>query len=348
MTYKKNELMIAFITHLRAFESVGTPLSNSIQIFLDQIPTSRFKKTLTSVLRNIHEGRFFATSLKAHPKTFTPFIISLMEMAENTNTLGNALDQIKEHLLWTSTQKKLGISRLRYPALLGLLLMVLMVVLAIYLVPQITKFTSEMGGEISPTLLFLIRTGGFMERHWIFLGSSFLPVSIGISAVYRLNQSFQKTIARYFYQIPFMGKLLLEMDLAILSHILKITLSAHLNLLEALKIAEHNLKNPALKDTLHQIQLNIMRGYPLGQAFSNCTILPKYFQHFLEIGFSSNRLIEVLGHLNTHYTESYKTRMGKILETLPMVLLLMMGGILTGVILVLFAPLYDTFSRLDI
>lgn len=346
--YQRETLLIAFLTHLKAFEKIGMPLVQSLQLFLNQITRSYFKKAITQVLLDMNQGWSFSSSLKRHPKIFSPFVISLIEVAEVTNQMPQALDQIRSHLLWIQKQKKIGLQRLRYPLILAGLLTGVLIVMIIQVVPQLIQFTREVGGEISPTLKVLMIWGNFFQNHWKWIGGGVLGIGVSLRVIYKANKYLQQKVAVGFYRVPILGDLLLDMDLAILSRILKTTLASHLDLLHALEISKYSLKNPTLKNTLHQIQLNIIRGQPLVQAFSSQKIFPKHFQHFLEIGLTSNQLLDVLDSLNQHHTESYKSRMNKVLEIFPNVLLLIMGGILMGIILIFFTPLYESISKVII
>jgi len=346
--YKKDEILLAFLTHLQLFSEIGIALSDSLQIFANHISVSSFKKILMRVIRDLQDGSSFTQSLQRHRKTFPLLMVHLMAMAEATNQLASTCEHLKSHLLWIQRQKKLGLARLRYPLLLGGLLGIVMILLSIHILPLVMKFIQDMGSEIPTTLYALEQIGDFFKEHSIILISGMIGLGAISTTLYKFHSPSRHKMAGLSYQIPLLGTLLLERDLAVFSHILKTALKANLDLLQALQISEQTLKNPAFQTTLHHLRLQIIKGHPLMTVFSYCEIFPKYFQHFLETGLASNRLVAVLEALSHHYTQSYHARMEKILDILPPLLLLVMGSILTSLILILFAPLYDTLSKIGI
>ena len=114
----------------------GVTLAEAL-VLLQQMGGSRWR---TKVLRELHlaisVGRTFSGALAEHPRLFSPIYIKMVEVAEATGRLEEALAALAEERQRMERMRKRLIGAVSYPAFLILSALSAMTFIFLYVIPQ--------------------------------------------------------------------------------------------------------------------------------------------------------------------------------------------------------------------
>lgn len=72
----------------------GITLLRSLDVILSQIESRTLHKVLTQVRNDVEQGRSLSSSLEKHPKHFSQFWVSLVEVGEASGTMPQVLEKL--------------------------------------------------------------------------------------------------------------------------------------------------------------------------------------------------------------------------------------------------------------
>src|SRR5437870_1910856 len=140
--------LINFCFHLEQLASAGVPVIEGLVDLRESIENVRFREVVSGMVESIEGGRSLSQSLAEFPEVFSKVFVSLVRSGEQTGKLSEVLKSLTETLKWedelASQTKKL----MMYPAFVGGMVLIVVMFLMIYLVPQMTGFIHNMGENI--------------------------------------------------------------------------------------------------------------------------------------------------------------------------------------------------------
>jgi Type II secretory pathway, component PulF len=137
--------LIAFCFHLEQISRAGIPILDGIRDLRDSTDNTRFVDILTALLEDMEGGKLMSQAMAAHPAVFDTLMISLVKTGEHTGLMrevfANLGDTLKRQDELAAQTQRLLI----YPAMVLGLVGVIIVLLLLFLVPQIAQLMQSMG-----------------------------------------------------------------------------------------------------------------------------------------------------------------------------------------------------------
>ena len=84
----------------------------------------------------------------------------------------------------------------------------------------------------------------------------------------------------------------------------------------------------------------------LRQAFQNVRLFPPLVLRMLKVGESTGALDTALLNVSYFYNRDVKEQMGRLQEMIQPILTIVLGGILIGILLTVFSPMYDVIAKI--
>src|SRR5213082_3854520 len=142
----------------------GLPILNSLELLIKRQKDATLKQILENVRDRVKGGELLSDSFAAQgivPKIYTTTLMA----GEKSGNMDEVLTRyINFQRLAMSFKKKLAVS-LIYPALLVSVVMVMLVFLVTYVVPQFAKLYSDLNAQLPAITLFMLEIGTHAQRY---------------------------------------------------------------------------------------------------------------------------------------------------------------------------------------
>jgi type IV pilus assembly protein PilC len=103
--------------------------------------------------------------------------------------------------------------------------------------------------------------------------------------------------------------------------------------------------NRVLEEGLQRVGRDINDGTAITQAFQNARMFPPLVLRMLKVGESTGGLDAALLNVSYFYNREVKETMSKLQELVQPILTVVLGGILIGILVTIFLPMYDVISK---
>ena len=157
-----------FSRQLSVFVQAGIPIMEALEVIATETPDKMLNRALGDMIERIQSGDTFASAAAAHPEAFPNYYIGMLTSAELTGNLDVVLDQLADYIDRDIEARGKITGALIYPAVVGVMAIVVVVVLATFVMPKFVVFFKSFNAQLPlPTRMLL---GAVELREYILVG----------------------------------------------------------------------------------------------------------------------------------------------------------------------------------
>jgi type IV pilus assembly protein PilC len=147
-------------------------------------------------------------------------------------------------------------------------------------------------------------------------------------------------------KLPVMGTLLNKIILARFATYFALMYQSGLAVLDCIRVSEKIVGNRVIEEGLVRIGREINEGTGITQAFQNVRLFPPLVLRMLKVGETTGALDTALLNVSYFYNREVKETMGKLQEMIQPILTVVLGGVMIGILVTIFLPMYDVISKI--
>src|SRR5262249_33855586 len=140
--------ILIFARQLATMLEAGITLLRSLDVILSQVESRTLHKVLTQVRSDVEQGRSLSSSIEKHPKHFSQFWVSLVEVGEASGTMPQVLEKLAIFMEQQAAFRSAIISAIIYPAILFGVCVGAIAFFAFFVGPKFEAIYTSMGKEL--------------------------------------------------------------------------------------------------------------------------------------------------------------------------------------------------------
>ena len=270
-----------FCARMADLLNAGVTASKALALIADQARRKSLKEFAGRLHHKIRKGEALSVALKEDPTSPPRIMIALVASGEALGDMGGQFARLAKSFETRAALQKEIISQLIYPAALFVLILLTMVFLSFFVLPQFeTVFLTASASPPAETR-FVLAAGAFIRAYWLaaLLGGGAL-ILLAQFLIARNRRGFEKTLL----SAPILGLLIRKIETARYCRSLGELLSGGMPLARAMPIAHAALANSHLRDGVGVIEAEIRNGAPLSKAAMATPVLAHDAVSFFELG----------------------------------------------------------------
>jgi type IV pilus assembly protein PilC len=340
--------LIQFFMNLRQMQAAGIPLLDSFADLRDTADNDHFRDVLSELYRELSEGSSFSEAMESHPKVFSNLHVSLISSGEENGDIQGSCRQLVKYLKWVDSMQSMVRKATRYPMFLLAAVILTVVVMMAFVVPQIVGFISSLDQELPFSTRSLMATSDFFVAHWLEVIIGLVSFVAIVIALFRTSDGFAYQVDSLMLRTPIMGDLIRKINIARFSQTFGSLFKGGIDVLKALDAASNTVTNRVLKRGLDDVQEYVKSGDSLSVAMNKSGEFPSMVVRMLRVGEESGNLTEVLDQVAEFYTNDVDEEVQKVIAMIEPSLTAILGGMILWIAVGVFGPIYSSFENLDI
>ncbi len=340
--------VISFCMQLEQLVSSGVPLVEGLQDLRDTVEDRKLRDVLAGMVESIEGGSTLSVAMDQYPQIFDNVFVNLIRAGEFSGQLGSVLKTLTESLKWQDEQASQMKKLLMYPLFVGSVVLLVVIFLMTYLVPQLTSFIVMMGQELPLHTRVLIATSDFMVDYWYVVLGVPGVLFIIFMAVLNSSSELQLTVDGLKLKVWMIGPIYKKMILARFASYFALMYRSGITVLECIRICEGLVGNKAIEDALHRAGRQISEGASISAGFEYTGLFPPLVLRMLRVGESTGGLDEALLNISYFYDRDVSESIEKVQTMIGPAMTVVLGGILGWVIVSVLGPIYDMITKIDI
>lgn len=332
--------IVQFTQQLATLLGAGQPLDRALQILLDLPEGEKAKRMLERIRDQVRGGTPLSDALEAEQGTFSRLYVNMVRAGEAGGSLDETLARLGDYLERSAALKSSVINAMIYPAfLVGMVLLSLMVLL-VYVVPQFAPMFADMGVEMPLITQVVLAVGSTLQNFWwlilavIVLGVGWLRRQMAIPEA-RLK------IDARFLKMRVAGDVIRKVETARLARTLGTLLKNGVPLLSGLTVARNVMTNTVLAEAVHNAAEDVKTGGGLGYALTQSKCFPKLALQMISVGEESGELDTMLMKVADTFDVEVKNTLDRLLAALVPATTIVMTVVVAMIMLAIVLPIMN-------
>ena len=328
---------------LSTLVGAGMPLVESLKALGEQIDHPRLKTIFAEICTMVNEGSTFANAIEKYPNVFPRIYPNMIASAEASGTLEIVLDRLAELLEAQTALKRQLTAALAYPVLMLVLCFGVVILLLVYVVPQITEIFEEHGGILPLPTQIVIGLSDFFQSYWILLLVGIFLFSVSYRQ-YAATKKGRKKIDETLLKLPLVGSLTTKTATAQLSRTLGTMLSSGVELLTALTIVKNVIGNVVIEEAIITVREGVREGKSFSRELDRTGLFPRMLTHMTAVGEKTGELENMLLRAAKNYESEVDTTISALTAILNPILILILAGIVGMILVAVLLPMLEMTS----
>lgn len=337
----------AFVARqLSVMLDAGLPLLQAISSLANQSSNYIVKASLTQVVTDLQNGFTFSSAIKKHPKLFSSLFVSSIEAGETSGQLDKTMRLLADELEKDSGFRGRVIGALLYPAFIVVAMIVVGIIMVTRIVPALETVFSQSGITLPWTTLMVVAITNSLINYW------YVYLLILVAIIYGLRVMFSNDSGRRFantllIKTPILGKVFVDMEMARLTRILGILITAGVPIIQAINTVSETLDSIIYRDVLKIMAHDVERGAQISDTLAKYPVFPTTVTEMIGVGEHTGKLSVVLEKLADYYeteTDQETKNLAAIIE--PIVFVIVGLGV-AFLVFSIIVPIYSLSSAIQ-
>ena len=341
----KAKNLAVFTRQFSVMIDAGLPLVQCLDILGNQEEDRNFAKVILDTRADVEGGASLADAMKKYPKTFDPLFTNMIAAGEAGGILDTILKRLAVYIEKNVKLKGQVKSAMIYPTAVIVIAAVIVAIILWKVIPTFAGMFAGLGAELPLPTRAVIALSNGVVNYGIF-------VVLGIAAiVYAVRQYYsteggRRTIDGLLLRLPILGLILRKIAVARFCRTLSTLISSGVPILDGLEITAKTAGNAVIEEAVMATRKSIERGETVSAPLKETKVFPPMVTQMIGVGEATGALDTMLGKIADFYEEEVDTAVAGLLTLLEPVMIAVLGGIVGGIVIAMYLPIFDLVSKL--
>lgn len=323
--------------------TAGLPLAKCLEILISQTEKPKLLEILKEALNDIESGTPLSKSFSKHPEVFSVSYVSLIEAGEASGKL----DQIFVRLAETIEQQRDFRAKVKgalmYPAIISVAMVGVLVIVIVFIVPQMTTLYSSMNVELPVMTRALMSLSDFFINSWWIVLILVFGISYGFK-IFKSTDTGSYSISRLSFKLPVFGELVKKSGLVEFSRTLALLLDSGVPIIDSLEIVKNAAGNLLYRDAIKVFIDDVKHGYPLSTSMAKSELFPQLMSQMAVVGEETGTVSTRFDSLATHYEKEVDQIVKNLATAIEPIIMIVLGVMVAVLIFAVITPIYQLVS----
>ena len=323
----------------------GLPLVQCLEILGNQEEDKNFAAVILSTRGEVESGATLADAMRKHPKAFDALFTNMIAAGEAGGILDTILKRLAVYIEKAVKLKGQVKSAMIYPVAVILIAAVVVGVILWKVIPTFANLFAGLGAELPLPTRVVIALSNNLVRFGPFLIVGLVAAGWGFKAYYGTPGG-RKTIDKITLKLPVLGVLMRKIAVARFCRTLSTLLASGVSILEALDITARTSGNAVIEEAILTTRKSIERGETIAAPLKETNVFPSMVVQMIGVGEATGALDTMLSKIAEFYEEEVDVAVAGLLTLLEPIMIALLGGVVGGIVIAMYMPIFDLISKM--
>ncbi len=337
-----------FAKRLSFLIRAGVPILESLRL-LRKSRSKQKTKIFDSIITDVENGQFLATSMEKFRHIFGSFAISIVRVGESAGILDQNLNYLAEELKKNQEIRRKVIGSLIYPCVIVAATIGIVILLLTFVFPKILPVFASMKVILPwPTKAMIVLSGlAIHQGGYIILGAAVLAAIFLV--LFKKIDNVKLAAHHLILRLPVVGHLVRSYQLTNFFRTFGLLLKSGVNVSAAVAIVADSVSNLVYKNEFLKLAKSISKGKGISAEIDKKTgLFPEIAVQMVATGEHSGNLSETMIYLSEMY-ENEVDELTKDLSSAVEPFLMVFMGVLVGFVAIsIIMPIYQITQNMKI
>ena len=332
--------VMLFSRQMYTMLKAGIPIMRALAGLQESTQNPTFVAMLQDLRESLDSGRELSAALRRHPKVFSPFYVSMVQIGEMTGMLDETFIRMYGHLAFEIEMKDRIKAALRYPSFVIAAMGIAIVVINLFVIPTFAKVYAGFNTELPMMTKVLIGFSTFTVDYWMLM----LAMMIGAVAAFRLYINTERgryNWDRYKFKIPVAGKIILKSTLARFSRSMALSFKSGMPILQGMNVVSMVVDNEFMRSRIEQMRDGVERGESILRTATTAGVFNPVVLQMIAVGEESGALDSLMFEIAEMYEREVEYEVKTLSAQIEPILIVGLGLMVLVLALGVFLPMWD-------
>ena len=337
--------LAVFTRQFSVMIDAGLPLVQCLEILGTKEEDKHFSATILQTRTDVESGASLADAMKKHPKVFDPLFTNMIAAGEAGGILDTILKRLATYIEKAVKLKSQVKSAMIYPIAVIAIAVIVVGVILWKVIPTFASLFAGLGAVLPlPTRIVIGMSNGMVAfGPFIIVGA--MGVGYGFKQYYNTNSG-KRVVDGIVLKLPILGLIMRKIAVARFCRTLATLLSSGVPILDGLDITARTSGNTVIEDAIQLTRKSIERGETISAPLKETGVFPPMVTQMISVGETTGALDTMLAKIADFYEEEVDTAVAGLLTLLEPVMIAFLGGVVGGIVIAMYLPIFDLISKL--
>jgi type IV pilus assembly protein PilC len=341
----KAKNLAIFTRQFSVMIDAGLPLVQCLEILGNQEEDKNFSRIILATRAEVESGASLADAMRKSPKAFDALFTNMIAAGEAGGILDTILKRLAVYIEKAVKLKGQVKSAMIYPVAVILIATVVVGVILWKVIPTFANLFAGLGAELPLPTRVVIALSNNLVRFGPFLLVGLGALGYGIKAYYG-TEGGRKAIDAMMLKLPVLGLLLRKIAVARFCRTLSTLLASGVAILEALDITARTSGNAVIEAAIQTTRKSIERGETIAGPLKETNVFPSMVVQMIGVGEATGALDTMLSKIADFYEEEVDVAVAGMLTLLEPIMIAFLGGVVGGIVIAMYLPIFDLISKM--
>jgi type IV pilus assembly protein PilC len=342
---KPSEFLV-FNQELVALLKAGLPIVSGFEILLERQANARFKSILLDIREQLISGIALSDAFLSHGDVFPRLYATSLKAGERSGEVEKVLRRYLSYQKILAALRRRVTGALVYPAVLIGLSIGLVTILMTYVIPRFREFFAGFeAGQLPLITRVVIGAADFLRGNILFVVAGLFAASV-LFARWKATDAGRLGWDGFLLRLPLIGEILRMFALSQFSRSLATLVGAGTPVVPALDIASGAVANRRISDAVASVVPRVREGAEVWRSLESTGTFTSLAIEMIKVGEATGALEEMLTNVSDFYDEAIDAQLGRIVNLIEPIILVVMGGVIATLLLSIYLPMFTILSNI--
>lgn len=333
---------IIFTQQLAMMMNSGLPMLDAFNTLQEQTENKYFKKVIGEIAAQIRGGKPLSKSISAYPNIFSKFYIAMTGAGEKSGKLDEVLKRLAEELQNDYELMAKVKAAITYPILIMTALIGIVILMMIFVIPQLKKIFADMGVELPLITRVVLGTSDLMVNYWYIWLLLIVGLVVGLRFWTKTSNG-GLIWDGLKLRIPVIGKLMRQIYMSRFCRTAGTLIASGLPILDIIKTTSEVMSNRLYQKALKAVATKIENGQTFSESIKSeaRNIFPPMIYHLISVGEKSGKLDEILLTMARFFDRDVEATTNNLASLIEPILIIFVGAGVGLVVASVIMPIYS-------
>ena len=333
------ELML-FSRQMYTLLKAGVPIMRALAGLQESSRNPAFTAMLQDLRESLDSGRELSTAMRHHPKIFSPFYLSMVQVGEMTGMLDQTFLRLYEHLEFEKDMRERIKSAVRYPMFVVIAMAIALVIVNIFVIPAFAKVFAGFHTELPLMTRLLMGFSNFMVNSWPLL------LALLIGAVVAFRAWINTVEGRYKWDrlklhLPIAGEIIMKGTLSRFSRSLALSFKSGIPIVQALNTVGMVVDNEYMRGKIEQMRDGVERGESILRTANATGVFNATVLQMIAVGEETGDMDGLMFEVAGMYQREVEYDIKNLSANIEPIMIVALGVLVLILALGIFLPMWD-------
>ncbi len=333
------ELML-FSRQMYTLLKAGVPIMRALAGLQESSQNPAFSAMLQDLRESLDAGRELSTAMRRHPKIFSPFYLSMVQVGEMTGMLDQTFLRLYDHLEFEKDMRERIKSAVRYPMFVLIAMAIAIVIVNIFVIPAFAKVFEGFHAELPWMTKLLMGFSTFMLYSWPVL----LALLAGAVVTFRAwidTVDGRYKWDRYKFRLPVAGRIIMKATLARFARSLALSFKSGIPIVQALNTVGMVVDNEYMRGKIDQMRDGVERGESILRTATTTGVFNPTVLQMIAVGEETGDMDGLMFEVAAMYEREVEYEVKNLSAQIEPIMIVALGGLVLILALGIFLPMWD-------